>query len=218
MPDELKSGEKGVAPSTKGTSEGKTEEVSENKVEVEGLLKEIQELRERQRIAEERAEMLQEKLDALEAIKTEKTDESELDEDEILTLKQAKELTKKAVREALFEKAVLDVAKRLNRSEYKEDFERYLVPLINERPRLVADLVEADDPVAEALSIMERNPKYRKEKEKMTNLKNAEKIKENLNKPKNLSEGSGVSISKKSPKKMTPEEVLEEQEKILSEY
>ena len=192
-------------------SEENEEEVAPQTVDAEGLLKEVQQLRKEYQYAIDRAEMLQEKLDNLQV----NGKGSEEDEEDLITRKEAAELAKQKAQELLMEERISQVYKKLSSSEYNEDFEKYLAPLITKRKSLAARIIEADDPVAEALDVLSVDPNYRAAKEKETNTKTSKKIVENLNKPKNLSAASGSSVGKKSPKEMSVEEFLAEQNKVL---
>lgn len=203
---------------TGGNSEEPKEVAPQTNIDTEGLLKEIQELRREHQETEERAEMLQEKLDNLET-NSQQLDEE--DEDGIVTRKEAMDLAKATVTQMLQQERmnikIERADKALENSEHKDDFEKYLVPIISKRKSLAMRILDANDPVTEALDILNGDPKYRKAQEKNNNLKNSKKIVDNLNKPKNLSAVSGSSVGKKSPKDMTPEEFFAEQNRILGE-
>jgi len=207
MPEEIQKAEGTEEPEEVTNPD---EVAPQEKEDYEGLMKEIQSLREKQQEAEERAEMLQEKLDSLNTQSDEQMVET--DDDDIVTVKQAKAMVQAEISKVVMAMRVQRADEALKKSEYAEDFEQYLTPIIAGKKVLINRILDADDPVEEALEIMKRNPKYRKK----LNMKDSKKIAENLNKPKNLSQVSGTSVGKKSPKEMTPEEVLAEQNKILS--
>jgi hypothetical protein len=214
MPEE-KNGEPQVVPGE--NSEESLEKGSEN----EGLLKELQRTRDKLQEIEEQNEMLEEKLELLNTSPPPDVTENSEEDEDYATIKRvrkiAEEAAKTASSETFLKIRVGQVADILNRSEYGADFEKYLVPMINKKKSLVTRLITSDDPVEEALSMLERSPGYRKSKEKQRNLDDSNKIKDNLNKPKNFSEVSGGSVGKKMPKDMTAEEVFKEQEEILNE-
>lgn len=182
----------------------------EKSKEDEGFLREVRELREKLQEAEEEREMLKEKLDSLNTQTDTPPDET--DEDDIITVKQAKAMVQSEIKNLLVAIKVQRAEAALKSSDYAEDFEKYLPKVITGKKVLIDRILEAENPVEAALEIMKRNPEYKKK----LNTKDSKKIAENLNKPKNLSQVSGTSVGKKSPKEMTPEEVMAEQNKILS--